>query len=1286
MVSWKGAGIDLKDFFLDKLSSSLWSAIVIVLVALAAYTSFGRLIATNLGQYREPLLRELNARIEFAVQADSLQGSWSNFTPRIEMEGVRVGGDAHAPIAMELASVYAEIDVLQSLLTGNIQFFKLVASEAQLHVDVSADGELLLPGIPITAGGSSIGNPLYDFIQNSDQLQIDGLTVSIHQADDLRQLHVDTSLLHEEGFRRFKMSLLSPSRETWARVIAEGTGSLTDFQKFSGKFHIDTSLGDVAAYNNWLQAFGLAAGKGSLATEMWMDIREGNISLAARINGNELQLQGTGMDSQLLELARMGGVIGAEYRQGIWNFGLSELTLIGAEQELHVPRLTGDYDGSSLSLLSRDLDLAEIMDFLMQGKFLPGGVQQVLADLSPRGRAERIQLDLNNLDETLRWQVQANFSALGLNSFKGAPGVENASGYIAMDATVGRVQLQSSDFSMIFPKVFLRPLLYSDFNAELLWQLDQDAFHIASGPFSAQGEEGATRGLFSMSFPLQKTEVGAEMDLMVGVAETRATHRAKYLPITLSPNLLKWLEPSIGDGVLKDVGFIWRGSLRNREHRTVQLFFDVLHTELDYHPDWPMLKDVNGMVVIDDVDVDVFVDSARILDSELHDSVVKLRSNSKRQLLLDITGHLSGTAQDGLTIVNTSPLRKNLGSTFVDWRLTGPLETDLQLALNLSDTSVPPEIRVETRWSEIEIDAGALNLTVTEVDGELFYDSDRGFSARGISGSLWGEAVTADVSQGRVDDHLAELDIAIRGALQASSLRDWLKLDVMRLVSGSAEAQLHIKVPYGGGARLEIVSDLQGVALDLPAPWAKEAATSRTMNLQMPLKPGPRRLLLDLDREVYLGVLLDEGYSGGSIGFGAPVAAEEPGRFILSGALETLNWGQWSDFIGRYFGPGETGAVPATLLGVRDLQLGVLELSGQQYKDIKLSGDQTEQGWQLSMNMDWLQGTAALPADFSSLDVSLDRLDLAGLGERFSGSMGSVNPGKFSLPPTTLAVAELLNDGELWGDLAFELEDDGSSYHFRNIRGNLRGLQLGDDEGLRLDWSGAGESAETRLSGALIFQDFGEVLVQYNYDQMIQTSGGRVDLDLRWPGSPADFELALAEGKMDIDVAEGSFLKTSGATSGTLRVVGILNLADFVRRLSLDLSYMFQSGIPFDTIKGELELERGTIEVPGVRVSGHSSRFEFVGHADVLAQTVDGELVATLPIASNLPWIAALVSGLPAAAALYVISKLFTKQMDRFSSAIYQVKGPWNEPEVKFESIFDNSAERPQLQAEAVEH
>jgi uncharacterized protein YhdP len=61
-------------------------------------------------------------------------------------------------------------------------------------------------------------------------------------------------------------------------------------------------------------------------------------------------------------------------------------------------------------------------------------------------------------------------------------------------------------------------------------------------------------------------------------------------------------------------------------------------------------------------------------------------------------------------------------------------------------------------------------------------------------------------------------------------------------------------------------------------------------------------------------------------------------------------------------------------------------------------------------------------------------------------------------------------------------------------------------------------------------------------------------------------------------------------------------------------------------------------------------------------------------VGSNLPWVAALVGGLPAAAGAYVVSKVFEEQMDSFSSAVYEISGTIQEPELIFKNIFDDES------------
>ena len=62
----------MRENILHKLTNSLWAAMALFVIALAVYVSLGRFLLANLGEFREPLLREINARAPFAIELDEI--------------------------------------------------------------------------------------------------------------------------------------------------------------------------------------------------------------------------------------------------------------------------------------------------------------------------------------------------------------------------------------------------------------------------------------------------------------------------------------------------------------------------------------------------------------------------------------------------------------------------------------------------------------------------------------------------------------------------------------------------------------------------------------------------------------------------------------------------------------------------------------------------------------------------------------------------------------------------------------------------------------------------------------------------------------------------------------------------------------------------------------------------------------------------------------------------------------------------------------------------------------
>jgi uncharacterized protein YhdP len=170
--------------------------------------------------------------------------------------------------------------------------------------------------------------------------------------------------------------------------------------------------------------------------------------------------------------------------------------------------------------------------------------------------------------------------------------------------------------------------------------------------------------------------------------------------------------------------------------------------------------------------------------------------------------------------------------------------------------------------------------------------------------------------------------------------------------------------------------------------------------------------------------------------------------------------------------------------------------------------------------------------------------------------------------------------------------------------------------------------------------------------------------------------LALS-GAVEIQLREGSFLPVPSGATGFVRLLSLLNLAGLFERANV--TRLFEPGVAFKKAAGVVSFQPGSIEIPDFRIDGPGGGFQFDSDIDLMTQTIDGELVVTLPLVDNIPWVAALTAGLPVAAGAYLVSKVFEDQVKSLSSGVYSVSGELAQPEVKFLRVFDATSNRAKV-------
>jgi uncharacterized protein YhdP len=535
---------------------------------------------------------------------------------------------------------------------------------------------------------------------------------------------------------------------------------------------------------------------------------------------------------------------------------------------------------------------------------------------------------------------------------------------------------------------------------------------------------------------------------------------------------------------------------------------------------------------------------------------------------------------------------------------------------------------------------------------------------------------------------------------------------------------------HDADAAITITSNLADVAVDLPEPYGKPVSGQRPLKAELWLQESQGQIAVAYDDDIQALLRTDRvrnnSLLNANIALGSEAKFSAQPQFLVSGYLPGIDLDAWKAVQGRYktyterLSPAVAQAldsrqspVPALVADLEaeghiaglpfrtDIILGQYELGSLQLENLNVIAVPVRAGWQLDLKNPIVEGRVLVPdSRFNPLQVDLARLSLTkeilGLAESPSSVMVDADapdaedaaPGPQSasprevidprkLPLANITVGALMLDDNNYGNWSLQLRPNNLGVVINNIRGSIRGVTItgvdGAPEGAKLIWQDSPQGVQSRFIGNLEAGDMAAVLRAWNKPDTIESQAARYRADLYWPGSPQDFGLVNLSGDMNIRLETGRFKRDASAGEGILRLMSVLNFDSLARRMRLDFSDLYKSGLAYDEINGKVRFNQGIMvfEEPLV-VRTPSSGLQMAGTINMRKETINARLVATLPVAGNLTFFAALATGLPAAAGVYLVSKLFKKQVDQATSISYTIKGGWDEPQMSFDRLFES--------------
>ncbi|MHC6227198.1 YhdP family protein [Pseudomonas sp. X10] len=1251
-------------------------ALLAVLVAL--YVSLGRQLVPLVAEYRADAQVKAEQALGLPVHIGALEGSWSGLAPVLRVRDVQVGegGDA-----LRLDDVKVVPDLWASLLAREVRLARVQLGGLQLNLREDEQGGWMLEGLPKRDDEPLDPEHLLQRLESLGRIDVFDSQVTLEpwQRDPLTLTYVSLGLQGSSSRQRLDLRLTLPDGQP---VALDLRGRVNPKVWRDGRVEAYLSL-PQSDWARWLpprllgqwQANQLQAGG-----EFWLDWNKGQLQQAA-VRFNAPQLQGAYTGRKPVSLDNLA--LAAWFQRDDKGFDVVVDSLAASigktrwETHLQVQQRPGeDPTQESWQVQADRLDLTPLTPLIDGLAPLPENVMTVVDALQVTGALRNVRLDIRPKAEgDQRLQFAANLEKIGFDAYHGAPAAGNVNGSISGDLGQGELHLDTDAFMLHLYPIFAKPWYYQKANARLTWHLDKEGFTLTAPYLKVLGEEGKIAGDFLIRLLFEE---GREdyMDLRVGLTEGDGRYTAKYLPEVLSPALDEWLRSAIVKGTVDEGYFQYQGSLNHDapDHaRSISLFFKVRDAALDFQPGWPQVQQVDGDVYIDDAGVRIKAQRGMLLNTRVSDVSVDIpHVDSGQHSHLHLNGTFDGSLGDGLKILQQAPI--GTGEIFAGWEGEGPLRGKLKLDIPL-EHGARPKVLVDFSTADARLKITPPTLDLTQLKGDFSFDFDKGLSGKGISLRAFGKPVSAQIiAQGKAGEMQTRINAT--GQIAVKTLADWLQYKDALPATGELPYQLQVSLGSREN-RLSVDSSLKGLAIDLPAPFGKAAAETLTSRFSMNLQGADRRFdvsYANIARFAYAAPAdkLDQGR--GELLLGSGQALLPPGRGLrVRGRLERLDLEPWQQQVERFAGNDPGGSARQTLQSM-DVSIGQLKGFGMDLNQAVVRLDRADSGWSLRLDSREVIGNARVPdAKAAPMVVNLRTLRLPAPDpasihdENAPDPLGKFDPRK--VPALDLTIDRLYWGDDLLGSWAMKLRPTARGVALNDIGLDLRGLRINGSGG----WEGAPGASSSWYKGRLEGKNLADVLKAWDFAPTVTSRDFRLDVDGRWPGSPAWVALKRFSGSLDAALRQGQFVEVEGGAQA-LRVFGLLNFNSIGRRLRLDFSDLLDKGLAYDRVKGLLQASEGVyVTRMPITLTGPSSNLELDGTLDMVRDRVDANLQVTLPLTNNLP-LAALIVGAPAiGGALFLVDRLIGDRVARYASVHYRVEGPWKEPRITFVKPFEKS-------------
>ena len=1153
---------------------SLGLLLAVWLVVGLAWGALHWLIVPRIGEFRPQLEAKATQLLGVPVRIGAITAYSTGMIPSFELTEV-VLLDEQGREALHLPRILAALSPRSLMRFG---FEQLYIDRPELNIRRDKGGRIYVAGLDFSKPGGTENGAADWFFSQLEFAIHDG---TVQWTDELRAAPTlalkQVELVVRNPGRHHDLRLDATPPALWGeRFSLRGklvqpllARSKSQWQDWTGQLYAEFPRVDLSELRRHADV-GVELHQGNGAVTAWADVSQGQmVGAVADVALAEVNVT-LGRDLQALALqsvrGRLGGKVlanGFEFstqglqfdtRDGLhWPGGNVSVMYLGAEGKIAA---RGEFKADKLDLSA----LAQIANRLP----MAAAVRAQLLAYAPKGLVDRVQVNwLGSVGLLNQYEAKGQVSQLQLAGVGDSPGISGATVEFDLNQSAGKARISLVNGSVALPVLFEEPVIpVTQLSTEAKWQIKGEhiAVQLPNLKFSNADAQGEAQIKWETSDAAKSTghsRFPGILDLQATLSRADGTRVFRYLPLVIHKPVRDYVRDALLVGSASAVRFKVKGDLHNMPFTDPKLgefrvSADVQNATLFYVPrslqpqdalPWPALTQLSGELVIDRAQLQVRSARARMgATNGLQVSKLEAVIPDLNHATVKVNAEVHGPLAEGLGIVNNSPLASMTSKALSRAVASGVADIKLKLTLpiaNIEKSLVQGSVTLSNNDLQISPEAPKM----TRAKGVVNF-SESGFSLTGTQVRMLGGDARLEggsvVTNGAVA--LAPIVIRASGVASAEGLRQAKELGLPARLAQQASGSAAYTAVLGfrrGEPELLITSNLQGMAMSLPAPLSKSADAVLPLRVETALtreslqagSGGPLRvqdqLTVELGRMASIAYVRD--LSGpeprvlrGSVAVGLtpPESAPLPAEGVLANVnLSVLDLDAWNDVLSKLTGTSQ--ATPASLaylpnsLAVRTQEL---TFGGRKLHNVVAGGSHDGRVWKTNLAATELNGyleyRESSDAGPGRLYARLARLTIAPGTAREVEALLDEQPA--SMPALDIVVEDFELRGKRLGRVEVEAINRGADVAARD--GGAREWRLNKFNLITPDsvltatgnWAavgtstvrGAPERRRTVMNFKLDIADSGELLTRFGMKGVVRKGHGKVEGQVAWMGSP----------------------------------------------------------------------------------------------------------------------------------------------------------------------------------------